>query len=74
MNHATMEKGTRVCWDDAYRRKRRYGVVLAFGRATKGLKSVYLVRPDDGLGQTVAMPNGEVFDAIQVHPDLLSRA
>lgn len=72
MNDA-MAKGTRVSWVDPYRRRRRSGVVLVLGRAAKGSCEVYLVQPDDGLGQTVAMPNGEVFEAVEVHPDRLSR-
>jgi coproporphyrinogen III oxidase len=37
----------------------------------KGPWNVYLVKPDDGRGQTMAMPNGEVFEAVEVHPDHL---
>jgi hypothetical protein len=66
-----LANGTRVRWTDEWKRARprKLGTVIGQGRGSLGPWDVYLVAPDDGVGKTVALPNGEVRQAIELHPD-----
>lgn len=52
---------------------KRKGFVLSYGRSSRNPWNVYLIVPEDGKGNQVAMPNGEVFTAIEVHADRVEK-
>jgi hypothetical protein len=70
-----LPRGTRITFQDPWKRRTRSGVVLSYGRSTKpgSTWNVYLVAPDDGQGQTMALPDGTVHQAVEVHPDRIRR-
>ncbi len=61
------EVGAKITYLDG--RARRTGTILAYQRSSKHPWKVYLVQRDDGIGNPFLAPNGEVWTAVEVHPD-----
>lgn len=48
---------------------KRTGTIVRYAKSARHPWKVYYVRPDQGYGNQVILPNGESIMVVEVHPD-----